>query len=304
MTRLRVEVPASSANLGPGFDCLALALDLVDIVTVDLALESSEVVLLATQGEATDLDPVENLLCRAYRAWGHDADRQLPGARFSLESRIPVGKGFGSSAASLVAGLATAAFACGDNQPRDRMLRLAAALEGHADNVAAATLGGVTTAFCDGEEVHALHLANHLSLGVSLFVPRDTLPTEQARAALPRRVPLADAVFDIGRSTYLVTALIWGRWELIGPAMQDRIHQPYRARLIPGMEAVIAAATESGAYGAALSGGGPSVIALGPRERAAEVAAAMERAARDARWEGNSLVSSIRAQGVRVEKQE
>src|SRR5205085_1423627 len=121
-----------------------------------------------------------------------------PGARFSLENRIPVGKGFGSSAACIVAGLAAAAFAAEDKNPTERILRLAVRLENHADNVVAATLGGLTTAFCSGDEVRALHVANHLSLGVGLFVPEERLQTRRARAALPHSVPHSDAVFNVG----------------------------------------------------------------------------------------------------------
>jgi homoserine kinase len=119
-------------------------------------------------------------------------------------------------------------------------------------------------------------------------------------------VPLADAVFDLGRVAYLTTALIWGKWELICPAMQDRLHQPYRLALIPGLDAVIAAAVEAGAYGASLSGGGPAVIALGPSGEAERFAAAMEACARDRGWEGKGMVTRVREHGVQAieEKEE
>jgi homoserine kinase len=181
------------------------------------------------------------------------------------------------------------------------MLRLAAKLEGHADNVAPAIMGGVTVAFTEGDTVHALHVANHLSLGVALFVPEEGLPTAEARSSLPRSVPMADVVFDLGRLAYLTTALIWGRWELIGPAMQDRVHQPYRAHLIPAMDPVISAAIGAGAYGAALSGGGPAIIALGPEESSGDVARAMQETACRHGWKGASLVTQIRAAGVQSE---
>jgi homoserine kinase len=301
MKRLRIDVPATSANLGPGFDTLGLALDVVDTVHIDLDPASEEIALLAARGEnLPEIDPYENLLCRAYCLWGRDQGVDLPGARFTLESRIPVGRGLGSSAAAIVTGLAAAAAACGAKDSRDRRLRLAMKLECHPDNVVAATLGGLTAVFMDGEEVRAIQVASHLSLGVALFVPADPLPTLEARDVLPSSVPMADAVFDLGRLAYLTAALTWGRWDLIGPAMEDCLHQPYRRSLIPVLDEVIAAAREAGAYGAALSGGGPSVIALGPSGAMEGVAASMEARARDGGWEGRSMVTRVRQAGVQV----
>jgi len=303
MKRLQIEVPATSANLGPGFDTIALALDITNTVSVELDPESEDVVLCEIGGEVRfSADPHDNLLCRAYRAWGQDSARDLPGARFTIESRIPIERGLGSSAACIVAGLAAAAFATEDKDARERMLRLAAGLEGHADNVTAGILGGVTAAFQDGETVHALHVANHLALGIALFIPSNPLQTTKARAALPAEVPMEHAVFNLGRVAYLTTALVWGRWDRIGPAMQDRLHQPYRGRILPGLDRVIGSAIEAGAYGASLSGGGPSIIALGRKEEAARFASAMKDCARELDWEGESRVTGVRAEGVSVKE--
>lgn len=303
MKRIEIEVPATSANLGPGFDTLALALDITNTISVELDEDSTNVTLCDVTGDACfSADPEDNLVCRAYRAWNGDRDQTLPGARFSIEGRIPIERGFGSSAACIVAGLAAAAHAAEDRDARDRMLHLATELEGHADNVAAAIMGGVTVAFRNGSQVHALHVANHLALGVALFVPDEPLLTREARAALPRSVAMDDAVFDLGRLGYLTTALIWGRWDRIGAAMEDRLHQPYRARLLPGLNDVISSALQSGAYGASLSGGGPSVIALTPRAETEQVAAAMEACARERGWAGKSLVTGVREHGVTLKE--
>ncbi len=299
MKPIRIDVPATSANLGPGFDALALALDLTDTVTVEFDDNSQDAVLCEGQN---DLDPRKNLMCRAYRAWARETGEELPGVRFRLESHIPIGKGLGSSAAAIVGGLAAAGHATGHKDPQELMLRLAAGLEGHPDNTTAAILGGVTTAFCEDGTVHALHVANHLSLGVALFIPATTLSTTKTRAALPSDLSLSDAVYNLSRVSYLVTALIWGRWECIGPAMQDRLHLPYRSRLLPGFDAVLAAALDAGAYGATLSGGGPAVIALGPRDRAEHVAVSMKEAAAQHGWLGESVVARIQHLGVRVKE--
>lgn len=300
MKRFRIEVPASTANLGPGFDTLGMALAIRDVVRVEIGEEPGEIVLTNAAAIEDGLDPHDNLLCRAYRLWGEDRECALPSARFTVESRIPVGKGFGSSAACIAAGLAAGAAASGEKQPQPRMIQLATAMEGHPDNAGAAIIGGIVAGFWDGNEARVLPVATHLSMGIALFVPRDPLPTVEARAILPQQIPLHDAVFNISRVAYLVTALLWGRWELISPAMEDRLHQPYRLRLIPALDDVIAAATAAGAYGAALSGGGPSVLALCPPERAEEIAAAMDACARERDWPGTSLVTSISHTGTTV----
>jgi homoserine kinase len=297
---LRVEVPASSANLGPGFDTLGLALELADTFTVERDDGSREVTVDGATCEAAGVPADEHYVCRAYRLWAQETGADLPGARFTLDRRIPIGRGLGSSAAAIVAGLAAAAFTAGDNDPRDRIVRLAGKMEGHPDNAAAAALGGLTTAFCDGDDIHALHVVNHVTVDVALFVPDEPLPTAEARAILPANVPIGDAVFNLSRAAYVTTALAWGRWEHIAAAMRDRLHQPYRRRLIPALDEVIDSALAKGAFGAALSGGGPSVIALTPRGHAEHIATAMEARAHELSWAGRSMVTGIRARGVQV----
>jgi homoserine kinase len=300
MKRFHINVPATSANLGPGFDTLGLALDLAARVDVEIDPTSDEISL---SDPPEGVDPHDNLLVRAYCTWGEREGVALPGARFSLQSEIPIARGLGSSAACIVAGLAAAAAAIQTREARGRVLRLATEMEGHPDNVAAALMGGMTVAFRDGDDVQALHVANHLALGIALFLPSEDLLTEKARALIPRRVPLEDAVFDLGRLGYLVTALLWGRWDLIGPAMDDRLHQPYRTAVIPALDPVIAAAREAGAYGAALSGGGPSVIALCPRGGEEAVAEAMRCAAMERDWPGETLVTRVREGGIILREQ-
>jgi homoserine kinase len=301
--KLEIGVPATSANLGPGFDTLGLALDLCNRIEAVLDPESDDVVLAGVTGDTSQpLDPRDNLLCTAYRRWGEQEGNSLPGVRFSVETRIPIGRGLGASAAAIVAGLSAAAFAGNAKLPRDRILRCASLMEGHADNAVAAVLGGLTVAFIDGEEVHALNVVNHVSLGVALFIPDAPLLTAEARACLPAEVPVADAVANIGRTAYFATAMIWGRWELFGPAMRDCLHQPYRARLLPALGDVISAAEAAGAYAASLSGGGPTVIAFCPPDRTSSIAEAMACCASERCWLGRSLATGIRHLGVQVKK--
>ncbi|HZS94341.1 MAG TPA: homoserine kinase [Chloroflexota bacterium] len=297
---LRIEVPATCANLGPGFDTLGIAVDLSDIVRVNFDMSSHSVSL---RSDSVELDSTNNLICRAYRSWADDTDAELPGACFTLESHIPHARGLGSSAASIVAGLVAAAHAAGEKHPRERILRLATAVEGHPDNIAPAVLGGLTTAFRDGDHVRALHVASYLDLRAVLYVPEDRLDTESARRAIPSTVPLEDAVYDLGRLAYLTTALIWGRWNLIAPAMRDRLHQPYRARLVPALDDLMEAALAAGAYGACLSGGGPSVLALAPTDRAADIAAAFLSAAATLSWPGSILDLAVRESGYVIKEE-
>lgn len=300
MRRFQVNAPASSANLGPGFDCLGLALDLALKLEAEIDAESDEVVLA---DPADGVDPCDNLLVHAYQSWGEREGVTLPGARFRLDSEIPLAKGLGSSAACIVAGLAVAAAATETKHARDRILRWGTEMEGHPDNIAAALMGGMTVAFRQGEEVKALHVANQLAMGIALFLPDRELLTREARAMIPARVPLEDAIFDLSRVGYLITALLWGRWDILGPAMEDRLHQPYRAAVIPALEPVIIAAREAGAYGAALSGGGPSVIALCPRGQEEAIAGAMLARATECSWPGSTLTTRVREQGLVVREQ-
>lgn len=295
MRRLRIEIPATTANLGPGFDALGMALDFTEVVEV--VIGGDEVVL---EGCPPGLDPHDNLFCAGYRAWEARRGRHLRGARFSPQNRIPMARGLGSSAACVLAGVAAAAWVGDDSGAEGEILELASTLEGHADNAVAAVLGGITVACCHGERVHALRVCNAPPLEVVLYVPDAELLTDEARAALPERVPLQDAVFNVGRAAYLVTALAAGRWEALGEAMEDRLHQPYRLRHIPALNEVIGAAREAGALGAALSGGGPSVLAFVPEGRSAPVARAMEEAAQRHGEAGRSMVTRVRDEGLRV----
>jgi len=233
MKRLRIETPASSANLGPGFDALAMTLDIVDIIHFEPDPDLDGPVLEEVTGEeAVPLDPHDNLLCKAYVAAGALIETPLPGARFRLESNIPVGKGLGSSAAAVAAGIAAARASIEVKPDIQAFLQLGAALEGHADNVSAALLGGLVTAYTDAAATHALRVASYLSLGIALFIPDCPVLTKESRQALPATVTLREAAQSIGRATYLTTALMWGRWDLLSTGMQDILHQPHRSKAL------------------------------------------------------------------------
>jgi homoserine kinase len=265
---VRVVVPASIANLGPGFDVLAMAVDL----WLEVEAEEADEPEWEFEGEGAELlgaapNPLSVL---PMRGW--------------VNSDIPVGVGLGSSAAARVA----AAALRGDEDP----IGTAGREEGHYDNVAAAVMGGIVAVV--GDEVHGLPVPE---LEVALFVAPSPLPTDQARAVLPAQVSREDAVFNAGRVAALVEILHSRQWPMLDAALDDRLHQPYRMALYPWVEEVIAAAREAGAYGAALAGAGPSVFAFCERKLGEDVAAAMEEVGPE---DGYGMVTRVVRQGLDV----
>jgi len=253
MDGCRIRVPASSANLGPGFDSFAAALALHLEVEVRPAEEFSL---------ETDLNlPADrsNLVVRAFERL-HPADR----LNFRVRSEIPLSGGLGSSAAAIVAGLLAGRAASGSSAD---VFELACELEGHPDNVAAALGGGFV--ICADGRVHRFDPP--LGLDALLVVPEEPVRTAAARAALPAEIPLGDAVFNTAHGALLMLGLARGEWDLVGRGLTDRIHQSRRAHLFPRSYALLAEASSLGALGATISGAGPTVLFWCRAERSAEV---------------------------------
>jgi len=296
--RARVRVPATTANLGPGFDTLGLALTLYNEVT----LEESDGVVVRIEGEgqsslATGSD---NAVARGVRMAFEAAGRPFGGALIQCVNRIPLSRGLGSSAAAWVGGLVGANALLGDPLDRDALLGLAARAEGHPDNVAAAVLGGLAVSCEDGGRVAAVALGVPAELRWVALVPEIESATRQARAVLPADVPRADAVYNVQRVSLLLGALAAGRTDLLAVAMHDRLHQPYRLRLFPWMDRVTAAARDAGALGCVLSGAGPSMLAIVEGE-AHHVARAMEKALAEAGVAGRALALAVDFMGATCE---
>jgi homoserine kinase len=249
--RLAVTAPASSANLGPGFDCLAVALELRNEVVVTASGGHGAV---SVEGEGAGALPADasNLFVRAFAAAGAEP----AGLSFAMRNGIPPARGLGSSAATIAAGLAAGLAWAGR---ADDPLPAAAALEGHPDNVAAALLGGVTVAWTAGGRARALRLGA-CPVEFVCVVAADELATARARAALPQQVTHADATHTAGRAALLVAALASGRADAIADALDDRLHEPFRAPLVPLLAEVRGRLAGLPAYGATLSGAGPSVL--------------------------------------------
>lgn len=256
-----VLVPATTANLGAGFDSLGLALDLYNSFEFELGSDGfsvigeGEIELRASQGR---------LVYRAWNAAFAYTGRTPCPVKLHIKSQIPVGRGLGSSATAVIAGLCAANHLGDLRLETSQLLSLATRIEGHPDNVAPALMGGlVVTASQDSEGgLDYLVLDAPLELNIVLAVPAFELSTAMARSVLPELVPHSHAVFNVGKVALFTAAWIKREWALLGKAMDDRLHQPFRAPLVPGLEDVLSTAREAGALGAALSGAGPSVVAL------------------------------------------
>lgn len=275
LSQAKVRVPATTANLGPGFDCLGLALELhntVELTRIDSGLH------ITVDGEGADLISAssDNLVYRAASTVFHHVGKSLPGLHIHLSNVIPLMSGLGSSSAAIIGGLVAANTLLGSPLNRDELLALAVKIEGHPDNVAPALLGGLVIV-ADVEGVPVYRHVTIPQLDVIAVVPDFRLATVDARAALPAQVPFADAVYNLSRTALVVQGLAQADYQLLTKVMGDRLHQPYRAPLIPGLADVFEAGRQAGAAGIALSGAGPSVVAFAPRDLEI-VAEAMRRA--------------------------
>ena len=290
-----VRVPATSANLGPGFDVLGLALGLYN----EIGYDEADRVTVAIEGEgAGSLDPGEgNVVARAARMVYETAGRRFPGAAIRCLNRIPPARGLGSSAAAWVGGLLAANSMLGLPLDRDAVLALACRAEGHPDNVAAALFGGLTVSCVSGEGVRAVSLPVPVDLLWVVLVPDMESSTREARAILPQTVSRADAVFNLQRMGLFLAAIASGRVDALGVAMEDRLHEPQRQALFPWMAAVRRAALEAGALGCALSGAGPSLLAA-VRGAAQPVCRSMEGALTSAGLAGRALPLPVDTAGA------
>jgi len=300
LRRVRVRVPASTSNLGPGFDCLGMALGLYNDLVVEMHSEDGPCeVAVSGEGAGSLPSDTNNLMVKAAAIAGRFKNRLV----FKAVNRIPLARGLGSSAAAIVAGLAAGSrLARRGPLDREQIFARAAELEGHPDNAAPAVFGGVSVCVKGGASVRRFSLRPHRDLVAVLCIPDFELATAKARAALPRTVPRAAAVANVSRALLLASAIERGRWDDLACAMEDSLHQPYRAPLIPGFSEVLAAARAAGACGAALSGSGSAMLALCRRgPRAAAIGAAMRRAFAARRVASRAVVLPIARQGVSVQ---
>lgn len=304
MEKVQVKVPATTANLGPGYDCLGLALDLWNNVTFS---QDSSGIHIEIEGEGSSTLPrnagnqILRAAVRVFQECGHPIPKNM---QINCQNKIPLGSGLGSSAAAVLSGLLGANALCGNRLSKDEILKLGVEFEGHPDNLAPALLGGlVVTAQSTREQQPVAIKIPIADFSMVVVVPKFDLPTATARAALPESIPLQDAVYNIGRTAMVIQALQSGDLTLLYIAMDDHLHQPYRLKLIPGAQEALKAASQVGAP-AALSGAGPGVIAFALPESdvsAADLATRIEIAFQTAGLPARSWVLRSSETGAQVE---
>ena len=254
---IHIRVPATTANLGPGFDCMGLALAAYGHFYFEERESGLEFENIAPQFCNED-----NLAVTAYRRAMQEMGKEMKGLYLCIKSDIPVSSGLGSSASLLVAGVVAANEIHGRPFSRDVLLNLVTELEGHPDNVAPALLGGLTASMmAEGHAVSVRYPIND-DVRICVLIPDFELSTKEARAALPTAITLPDAVFNVSRATVLLKALEMGDWRLVGLAMDDKLHQPYRAKLIREYDKVKQLAMDCGAAAFCISGAGPTLLCV------------------------------------------
>ena len=307
MTLVRVKAPATTANMGPGYDCLGMALDVWNTIEIEV-LDSGEPVVEVTGEGAGELETGrDNLVYRSMEFLFQDAEQEMPMVRIRCDNAIPLARGMGSSAAAIAGGLVAANAICSQDYTPNDLLEMAATIEGHPDNVAAAVLGGMQLVISDkteeGRRLYTVPINVPPELHAVVFVPQVRITTEDARAVLPEKVTVADAVHNMGRVGLLVASMATNHPEYLAIATQDLLHQPYRQPLFPAMKVIFKAALDAGALGVFLSGSGSTVLAL-TQGREMTVAYEMAEAARQASVEGNVSVTQPTVRGAHLIGQE
>ncbi len=265
--RVTVEVPASSANLGAGYDCLGVALALTNRIEVEVRGWSRGEIELTVDGEGRNElgEDRDNRFVQGLEASLRAVYGELPegvGWRITMRNQVPLARGLGSSAAATVAGVVAGSALLGGRLEPAAQLRLATDIEGHPDNAAAALLGGFVVVAATDDGVEAVRFDAPRDLRAVLFIPERRLPTDAMRAALPESVPLVDAVANLAAVGVGVAGLAAGRTDLLARLTVDRLHEPYRAAVFPELPAMVSAARRAGALGACLSGAGSTILAF------------------------------------------
>jgi len=300
----RVRVPGTSANCGPGFDCLGLATTIYNYM--DLTLIRANKIVVEARGTGAEKIPRgrKNLAWQAVKklleVTGHEDE--FRGAIIRMKNNVPLSRGLGSSSTAIVAGLTAANKIVGSPLDKNELLTLATELEGHPDNVAPAIFGGFTVSVMDNGEVQTFSFQPKIKLKLVVAVPEFELSTKLARKVLPQRVSRSDAIFNISRASMLVAALVEGRADLLPLAFDDAIHQPYRKKLVPGMQEVFDAAKSAGALGAAISGAGSCLIAFTTAMSGLEekIAAAMVDTFKAHDVQSKTLILNVDKHGAQV----
>ena len=300
--KITVKVPATSANLGPGFDALGLALDLWNEAT--FVSTKNQKISVTIEGEGSDNLPKDqnNAVVEASLQVYELAGKPCNGLKIHCLNRVPLGSGLGSSSAALLTGMLGANAILGEPFSREEILKLAIETEGHPDNVAPAMLGGLVASIIHDSHVVSLRLTltgQHTPIHITVVFPDFDFPTKQARALLPKQVDRRDAIYNISRAIIVTEAFRLGDLDMLSEAMTDRLHQPYRIPLIPGAQTAMEAMKQAGASAVALSGAGPSLIAFSTK-RETEIGKAGQLAFAEAGLGSRVFKLKINRKGAQV----
>ena len=299
LRQVTVRVPATTANLGPAFDCMGMALCIWNEIDVRLGETTRPTVRITGQGEGSLPQDASNLVYRAYSRLLQETGRSLPVPVITCRNEIPLERGLGSSAAAIVGGLVAANHLAGSPLSPQEIMPLAVELEGHPDNVAPALLGGIRIVVPGPESLITASVPLPSDLRAVLFIPEVSISTADARAVMPATVSLNDALFNVGRAALLVNALATGRLQDLKAATEDRLHQPHRSHLLPAMRLIIQEALKGGALGAFVSGSGSTVLALAQGHEMS-VAYEMAEMARKTNVPGRAIITFPSQKGAYV----
>ncbi len=255
---IRIQIPATSANLGSGFDSLGIALTMYNQVWMEI---SDDTVISSKDNISVPTDK-SNLIYWSAEYLYKVCGKSLPGLKIIQENNIPMTRGLGSSSACIVAGLVGANRFLGNPLTKKDLINLASEIEGHPDNTTPALMGGLVTSAIDGGKVYSVSVPVAENIRFAVFIPPFELSTEYARGVLPQTYTKEQAVYNLSRSSLMTSSLFSGSLENLRVAVQDELHQPYRKSLIKGYDTVFRTSYELGSYGTYVSGAGPTIIAI------------------------------------------
>lgn len=257
-----LRIPATSANLGPGFDCIGMALNLYNYIEFEVVDDPGYLSLeISGEGKESLKKDKTNLVYQAFSKAFIKRGLSIPGIKLKLMNNIPLARGLGSSSAAIIGGLMAANCLLSEKLNTEELLELALEFEGHPDNIAPALLGGIVLCTVNGENrIHYHKMCPPDALFCTILIPQYELSTKKAREILPETVPLKDAIFNVGKMGLFISAINTGNLELLQQAVKDKLHQPYRSKLIPGLTELLAQSEKSQVLGIAISGAGPSII--------------------------------------------
>ncbi len=298
----RIRVSASTSNLGPGFDTVGLALELFNEAELRLTGKSLSVEI---EGEGAKELPENsrNLFIQAMDLGLKAVGKSRPkGLQVRMINRIPLARGLGSSAATIIGGLLAAGALSRKRLPDSEILKLALKLEEHPDNLVPALVGGLSLSLLEADEVVFLPLPVPLGLQLVIVVPNFKVSTQKARQVLPKKVSFSDAVFNLGRASFLTAALVAGRYDLLPVAVKDKLHQPYRFNLAPQMRKIFDLASQSSSCGTVVSGSGPTILSfVNHHETPFEVMRVLSEKLEQAKISAQIKILNVARQGAVVE---